>query len=611
MKKILLLLSLIVVALSSAAQLVDALPLDKFGWRTTEQWKSPLTNVDYLLCGTYDSDDGERICLMNGGNDREGVAANGTDVNLQKIVISWCEPDHLYGDGLEGCVLVAYGRETPYTSIDEIYDESTRGVEIGRVTYPDTELTVTGSYSNVGFIPGRKATSWLDAELRSIDFYWEASLEPMEPIVVKDTDGNTLVDGRRYAAFGANTYQITSATPDVTFTWSMGSQSGKGVGSAYVTVTGSGELNITAEKDGFFPKERTIVFEDLPLAEAIHSVYEVWQTYPMLEAKDGDCGEAFEVDFEATVVYAAEVNGYAQIIIYDGTNFSSIQWLGGSADFAPGDVLAKGWYATYGRYHAWKSFVPLSPLTVASHDGTVPAPVAVGSEEILQSLDPGTPVVVKGVILACATSSEAYNGDEAFKQIQTKNSPVALVNAFGIASVDSARYDVYGVMDFYGYKRTNAPAYGPTDGDYSHRRWRVAVTRFELWKPTSPRPVFALANDSEVDSGEPIVITCQDEAATIMYSMDGENYSEYDAANPPVMPAEDVTVSAYSRQEGYHDSAVRRVSLRYSGKAGIADITLDPAGAAEYYDLTGRRVDNPKAGMYIRVQSGRATKVIL
>ncbi|MCM1095869.1 MAG: hypothetical protein NC333_06310 [Terasakiella sp.] len=433
---------------------------------------------------------------------------------------------------------------------------------------------------------------------------------PVRPIEIA-------VNGEPFAypfirAYGKTAVTLSTATPDATVTWEYNGATGTGT---TLDVEADGTLTVTAAKDGLTPATRTIEVRGL---EPLTSIQAVWNAYPIPGNGNIADPEPLTVLFDATVVYAANVPDKnegtvsGQVYITDGTNFSRLYY-NHALDFLPqpGDVIAKGWTAKFARMSGWKQFEPESALSIISHDGEVPAPRAIGDEDALQALDPGTPVVVKGVTLPVATSPDVYTGDNVAFQIQTDNSPVALINAFGLPSVEAGRYDVYGLVDFFGYKRNNAPAVGPTDGDYSHRRWRVAVTEFELWKPTSPRPQFALANDSEVDSGEPIVITCQDEAATIMYSMDGETYAEYDAANPPVMPAEDVTVSAYSRQEGYHDSAVRKVSLRYSGKAGITDITLDPAGAAEYYDLTGRRVDNPKAGMYIRVQSGRATKIIL
>lgn len=45
---------------------------------------------------------------------------------------------------------------------------------------------------------------------------------------------------------------------------------------------------------------------------------------------------------------------------------------------------------------------------------------------------------------------------------------------------------------------------------------------------------------------------------------------------------------------------------------GIDDVVMpDAEKAPVYYDLTGRRVDNPGRGLYIKVQGGRSTKVVL
>ncbi len=566
-------------------------------------YNSPASGVTYLS-SLYTL--APEIVFQNDGSMKAAIAASSADLTLDCVTWQWCASPM---DPQSRNVVVIYGKDEPYASSHDVYDPAKRGTEIGRAPYPATSVNVAAGYRHVAMMVETSSFG----EFTALAFEWAGEpKKTIEPLAVVTAAGDVLSDLSRFDYFAPTTVKVSTATPGITLAWTLGDRSGSAEGSVDIPLEGDGTLTVVASAEGYNDLVYTCAFTYYP---PVASIKDFWLRKTLA---DMGVDRPFTVDFDATVVYVANVpatgsdvvNG--QVYITDGTNFSRIFFAGREVTMRPGDVIAKGWTATYGHVGGWKQFIPDGVIVVASHDGEVPAPVAIGSDEALQALDPGTPVVVKGVILARATSSEVYTGDEPARQIQTLNSPVALINAFGIASVDSARYDVYGLVDFYGYKRNNAPAIGPTDGDYNRSQWRVAVTEFELWKPTSPRPQFALANDSEVDSGEPIVITCQDEAATIMYSMDGENYSEYDAANPPVMPAEDVTVSAYSRQEGYHDSAVRRVSLRYSGKAGIADITLDPAGAAEYYDLTGRRVDSPRAGgMYIRVQSGRATKVIL
>lgn len=188
-----------------------------------------------------------------------------------------------------------------------------------------------------------------------------------------------------------------------------------------------------------------------------------------------------------------------------------------------------------------------------------------------------------------------------------------MVNAFGLPSQPAGTYDIYGLVNFYAYKRTNAPAVGPTDGDYTHLRWRVAPTRYEQWLPTTPRPRFGHSDGAMLAAGTPIEISCQDAEATIMYSLDGGEYAEYSAESKPVMPDHDVTVTAYARKEGQHDSEARSISLRVDPNSGLTQIEADGAASdVRYYDLSGRACAQPLgAGVYIRLSGGRAEKVLV
>lgn len=48
----------------------------------------------------------------------------------------------------------------------------------------------------------------------------------------------------------------------------------------------------------------------------------------------------------------------------------------------------------------------------------------------------------------------------------------------------------------------------------------------------------------------------------------------------------------------------------YEINTGISDITVDAAGEAVYYNLNGVKIANPENGLFIKVQGGKATKVI-
>ena len=45
--------------------------------------------------------------------------------------------------------------------------------------------------------------------------------------------------------------------------------------------------------------------------------------------------------------------------------------------------------------------------------------------------------------------------------------------------------------------------------------------------------------------------------------------------------------------------------------SGIESVTVTPAGESEFYDLTGRRVNQPSTGIYIRRQGNITDKVVI
>lgn len=55
---------------------------------------------------------------------------------------------------------------------------------------------------------------------------------------------------------------------------------------------------------------------------------------------------------------------------------------------------------------------------------------------------------------------------------------------------------------------------------------------------------------------------------------------------------------------------IQTLELKVTEAAGLAAIEA-ATGAAEYYNILGVRVDNPTKGMYIKVQGGKASKVLI
>ena len=50
---------------------------------------------------------------------------------------------------------------------------------------------------------------------------------------------------------------------------------------------------------------------------------------------------------------------------------------------------------------------------------------------------------------------------------------------------------------------------------------------------------------------------------------------------------------------------------KWTKSSNIENIGLDNIAPTEYYNLQGLKIDNPANGLYIKIQNGKATKVIV
>ncbi len=56
--------------------------------------------------------------------------------------------------------------------------------------------------------------------------------------------------------------------------------------------------------------------------------------------------------------------------------------------------------------------------------------------------------------------------------------------------------------------------------------------------------------------------------------------------------------------------AIQLYPIKYDDYVGVDEITV-AEGEAQYYNMQGVRVANPENGMFIRVQNGKAQKVVI
>lgn len=129
-------------------------------------------------------------------------------------------------------------------------------------------------------------------------------------------------------------------------------------------------------------------------------------------------------------------------------------------------------------------------------------------------------------------------------------------------------------------------------------------------KNIDAEPVFAVTLTNATTLEEiPVTVKVVPSENTAAYAAsDVKNYSGYVVATSEAIKTPDlhynVTLSATV------GDLVSEAKFEDGNTSGVENITVE-AAAAEYYDLTGRKVANPAAGTYIRVAAGKATKVII
>lgn len=69
--------------------------------------------------------------------------------------------------------------------------------------------------------------------------------------------------------------------------------------------------------------------------------------------------------------------------------------------------------------------------------------------------------------------------------------------------------------------------------------------------------------------------------------------------------------SVFDYDSGEYVEDVKMIYGEYAQFSGLEDVTADTTAAVEYFDLQGRRVENPASGLYIRRQGSKAAKVLV
>lgn len=142
-------------------------------------------------------------CKQNKGiqirdKSESGIIATSSNANLASISIIFNSDTNDEGKtGNEGKSVMIYGKNTPYTSANDMYNSEAQGELLGELTPDQPSLTITGSYANIG-LKSKKGTVFMD----QISFTWGEGTGTVktDPKLSFDQSAATAVLGQPFTA---------------------------------------------------------------------------------------------------------------------------------------------------------------------------------------------------------------------------------------------------------------------------------------------------------------------------------------------------------------------------------------------------------------------------
>ena len=124
--------------------------------------------------------------------------------------------------------------------------------------------------------------------------------------------------------------------------------------------------------------------------------------------------------------------------------------------------------------------------------------------------------------------------------------------------------------------------------------------------PTCATPVASLANESTVEAGTQVTLTCETENARIWYTLDGScpcvSTNRFLYTEPIVLQEGDVTLQVMAEAENYDDSKVATYIYHVTpANTAIREMTHEESDTKNViFNLNGQRVSKPSKGIYIK-----------
>lgn len=245
-----------------------------------------------------------------------------------------------------------------------------------------------------------------------------------------------------------------------------------------------------------------------------------------------------------------------------------------------GNIIPAGWAAKTDVYYGLVELVPVGTMPASTENSGVTYNEVTSVDDAMMNQI----VVLKNVNFAAETLATAASFTGTVGETE-----YTFYNKFTIASTPAGIYDVKVAVS---------------------TRNGLQLYPIEYQQAVSEVPVISasdLNEDNEFASTSTVTITAA-EGATIYYRTNTE--TDFQVYTEPFTISATTSIYAYAVEEGKQQSREVSVTYYYNPSLGIDGIEVEN-GAAQYYNMQGVRVANPENGMYIRVQNGKAQKVII
>lgn len=289
------------------------------------------------------------------------------------------------------------------------------------------------------------------------------------------------------------------------------------------------------------------------------------------------------VDFKVLVPLTVTYHHSNHTYVTDGT--TPILIYGSAPDYAVGAVIPAGWTASFENYRGVPELKPVGSLPTSTETADVTYPVV----KEVTTADVNKVVVLKGINLTSNTSGTLNGTTYTLKNMFNVTAQTGIFNL--TAAVNIANSTDLQLLPI----------------SYDEFVFPTVTIKFDGNEETKTATVtMTIAGEETADINYQFVPS---ETAAAPARAAAEGYTLY---TEPFQVSNIGTINYYVSVDGVDSNVTQQeVTMNDLITSGVEDIIVDAGSAAEYYDLSGRRVENPSTGIYIRRTAGKAVKVFI